>query len=111
MGDTMSEFPRRVLIIIPAAYQAAANQASLAFDPIGGAETFTVGLSETGAEPATHFWASIQMREETFQGVQQLLPAQFPNAVMVEYNMDAEPNRPAEVLEEMGLQVMAQANL
>jgi hypothetical protein len=103
----MSQYPRRVLIIIPAEYQAVANQAALGFDETGGDRTFTVGLSADGQEPATHFWASIQMREETFQGVSQLLPAQFPQAVMIEYNLDTERGRPGELLAEMGLMTIS----
>lgn len=108
MGDPMSEslFTRRVLIVIPAADKTAANQASLAFDPIGGQNTFTAGLSATGELPATHFWSSIQMREQVFQGVSQIIASQFPNAVLVEYDLDDEPNKPSEVLAQLGLQVI-----
>jgi hypothetical protein len=52
-------FAHRVTILIPAARQAAINtwwQANL--DSLGGASTFTVGLSADGNAPATHYWMS-----------------------------------------------------
>lgn len=47
---------RRVCIVIPAAAQARAAQVLDVLDPdMGGALTFSVALSATGAEPATHY--------------------------------------------------------
>jgi hypothetical protein len=100
-------YNRRALIIIPSADKNAANQAALAFDSTGGLNTFTVGLSANGQEPASHFWASIQFREQTFQAVQAIITSQFSSAVMVEYNQDTEPNKPAQVLAEVGLQTIS----
>lgn len=52
-------FLHKLLIVVPAARQAALNGWWLAnIDPVGGAQTFTAGLSTTSALPATHFWAA-----------------------------------------------------
>lgn len=110
MGDAVT-YDRRVLFIVPAANQVAANQAATAFDPTGGSQTFTIGLSPTGLEPATHSWASISMRQGTFEAVEQVIEQNFPTITMVEYDLDTEPNRPVEVAAGMGLQVIHSTDL
>ena len=51
---------KRIVIVIPASQQAAANRAAAIIDPVGGGRTFTSGLSLTGELPITHYvcnWA------------------------------------------------------
>lgn len=51
-------YTRNIIIVIQASLQAAANTRALEVDPVGGGNTFTVGLSSTGNLPATHYWAA-----------------------------------------------------
>ena len=54
----MTRFVHRIVIVVPAARQAAANALARQIDPVGGDKTFTVPLSPTGALPATHYWCA-----------------------------------------------------
>ena len=100
----------RALIRIDAADKDRANAAAEQyFDPTGGDLTFTVGLSPTGDEPPTHYWASAQFDDAHWPILQQLLPA-FPSALIVEYDLDTQPGRPQELLIEWGLQTIGSKN-
>ncbi len=61
----MSNTPYRATIVIPAAQQAAATAAWAAIDPVGAADTFSVGLSPSGAPLVfvTHLWCSTVLAE------------------------------------------------
>lgn len=63
----MSQYTRRAVIVVTAADRDQANQDALAYAPEGGDETFRVGLSPSGALPATHYWASTACREAVWQ--------------------------------------------
>lgn len=66
----------RATFILPASQRAAANQAALQFDPIGGDKSFGPPcLSATGNAPATHCWASGQVSEDILPQLQQMAPA------------------------------------
>lgn len=93
---------KRVLVIIKASQQQEANQNALQYDPVGGARTFTVGLSYDGTPPATHYWASASVDLATFAAIQTLV-AQSPGAVLEEYDQDADPDFPDTLLEAQGL--------
>lgn len=55
----MTAYTHRATIVILASDQANANaEAEASFDPLGGQNTFTVGLSPTGSAPPTHYWCS-----------------------------------------------------
>lgn len=95
---------KRCLIVIPAADQARANQDALQWDPEGGDRSFTVGLSPTGAEPATHYWASAVMSDATFAAVAAKVAADYPGAHWEEWSMEDDPSRPDRLLVELGLQ-------
>lgn len=65
----------RMFLIVPAGLQVWANQQASALDTDGGGDTFTVPLSATGADPATHFGAAGLVRPETRTVVlEQLVP-------------------------------------
>lgn len=93
---------QRVLIVIQAADKDAANAfAKARIDPDGGESTFSVGLSETGAEPRTHYWCSTLMPDGgdvlgAFLGL-------FPRALVSGYDADADPGFPQRVLAGLGL--------
>lgn len=57
-------FSHRLLILIPAARQAAINTfwANQIDTDGAGDQTFTIGLSPTGTPPVTHYWASCALR-------------------------------------------------
>jgi hypothetical protein len=59
-------YTRRLLCVIPASQQAAANAAAKVVDPVGGERTFTVGLNASGrdTDAPTHYWCSWQMTPE-----------------------------------------------
>lgn len=103
-----TEFTKRALIIVPASSVGSANLAAQQLDPVGGEQTFTVGLSADGNEPVTHYWCSVAMTVEQFAAVQQLQSSEFPDAVIVEYDLDLEPGRPNQVLQSSGLQRIAE---
>jgi hypothetical protein len=102
-----TKFTRQLLIIIKVADQQAANIAATQLDDGGAGQfTFTVPLNATGSpdDAPTHYWCSAAMREDQFQIVEYMKAKIFPDAVVVEYDGDDEPNRPDEVLKELGLQ-------
>lgn len=100
----MTEYTRRVLLVVPAADQARANTAALAYDPVGGSETFTSPLSADGGLPATHYCCCTSMREATYQAVTALVAAQFPGATMTECSVDGSGTTAQAVLAGLGLQ-------
>ncbi len=60
----MTDYDQRLLILVAAPSQLAANQQAAKVDTDGGGElTFTAGLSPSGASPATHYWCSWQMTQ------------------------------------------------
>src|SRR5258705_219116 len=68
-------FTQRLIIIVTAAAAAAANAKAAEIDPEGGAQAFSVGLSVTGALPASHFWCSWQLTPGQEQGLRDRLAA------------------------------------
>lgn len=89
----------RVIIIVPAEHQAAANAAAATLDPAGGELTFTVPLFNAGA-PQTlpdAFWASAQMSPATLAQVT-ALAATLPGTVVEVWDAQANPVLPAEML-------------
>lgn len=94
---------RRVIVVIEAADRDAANADALAFDPEGGARTFTVGLSPSGAGPVTHYWMGAAMSEATYQAATQLWQTKYSTGHLEDWDMDADPGRPDALLTELGL--------
>lgn len=68
----MSDYIRRAIIVIPASRQAEGNLLALQLDPIGGGQTFAVGLSLSGEAPATHYWCSTVATEAQWDDIIQL---------------------------------------
>ena len=61
----MSKNVHRVLIFIPEADQARANDLAATFDPGDGSDTFrTVRLSPSGKKPVTHYACDTRMTQE-----------------------------------------------
>ena len=100
---------QRVLIVIQAADKDAANAfAKAQIDPVGGDKTFSIGLSESGAEPPSHFWCSTLMPDGG--SVLGNFLGQFPLALVSGYDADGDSGFPQRVLAGLGLQqITAQA--
>jgi len=94
------------ILVIEAADRGRANQVALLLDPEGGARTFTAGLSANGEEPASHYWCATTVSAEVWGRLLTLWSEQFPSAKVVEWFTDFEPNRPARLLEELGLRTI-----
>lgn len=92
-------FTKRGIIIVSAAVVAAANQAALQLDPVGGQFTFTVGLSADGQEPISHYWCGAGFTDGGWEQVQQLAAAFPPGTVHLFEN-----GEPEAVLSVMNLQ-------
>jgi hypothetical protein len=101
--ESGTEFPRRLILVVPAADQSRANAAAEQWDPAGGAETFRVPLSAAGLAPASHYGCSVQMREATYQAVAALVAAQFAGSTLREWDMDGDPDGLERTLSELGL--------
>lgn len=94
----------RMYMIVPAALQAWANEQASQLDTDGGAQSFSVPLSATGAAPATHYGAAGLVREDTRQIVlTQLVPA-APGALAYS---ELDGWTWVKALEDAGLQVIA----
>jgi hypothetical protein len=99
----------RALVVIEAKDRDAANHAALQLDPLGGAGTFTAGLSPTGDEPATHYWCSVVVTNEQWRMLLGMREQYFPSAEIVEWYVDAEPQRPDRLLRELELTRIAKS--
>lgn len=73
----MSVYNRRFIIVARADLAAAANLAAAAadWDPDGGSQTFTVGLSASGSAPATAFWCNTALTPSQALAVRNRLQA------------------------------------
>lgn len=72
-------YSSRFWIVIPASDRDALNGIAFQmFDPDGGSNTFNVGLSSTGAVPATHYWCCTAVRSERWEQLA-ALAMQYPN--------------------------------
>lgn len=105
-----TQFTHRILILIPASYQQAANQAALQLDPTGGLLTFTVPLNPSGSpdDAPTHYWASTVCTEEQYQQILAMKAGMFPEAIIEEWDLDGEPSKPDELLSSLGLKRIEQ---
>ena len=103
----MSDYNKRLLILIRAEDQAIGNQAASQFEPFPGfGPTFTVGLSPTGSAPATHYWTSVQVTDATATAIVASQGA-FVGSTISEYDLDEQPTFPDTVLTNLGLQRLA----
>jgi len=59
----MTNFTRRLLILIPASRRTAFNTWINNNIDLTGGDWFYMPLSTTGSDPATHYWASAALRE------------------------------------------------
>lgn len=92
------------LVIIRAEDRGRANVDALQWDPVGGDRSFTAGLSPTGIEPPTHYWANPVTADATHDAIAAFAAASYPNCRVVRWNDETEPGRPDAVLAELGLQ-------
>lgn len=106
--ESVSNFTKRVLIVIPVNYLIVANIIGKQLDYPDAGDMFTIGLSAGGSEPITHYWASTRLTEEQFELINQIKETQMPDADIVEFDDETEPNKPFEVLEELNLQLISQ---
>lgn len=91
----------RIFIVI-AAVVATANSLALQLDEVGGAQTFTVGLSADGNAPATHYWCSWVVDLTGHPEVEQTLQQAIVNGQAWEF--DGETTLPDDALATLGLQ-------
>lgn len=97
----------RVLVVVTAADQARANAAAVQLSgQAADAQTFTNGLSPTGAAPASHYWASVVMDDAHYQTLMTVFVPLFPAAFVQQWDIDANPNYPNTALAGLGLQVV-----
>jgi hypothetical protein len=101
----VSIYTHRTIIIVQASDQAAANQAAASMPGASPADlqAFHVGLSPTGAGTPTHYWCNSQFDDAHRQMVTGL-QAQFPTAVVQDYDIQFDPTYPFALLESLGLQ-------
>lgn len=100
----MSEFNKRLLIVIRAEDQAIGNQAASQFEPFPDyGPTFTVGLSPNGQLPITYYWTSVQVTDATATAIVASQGA-FVGSTISEYDLEDQPTFPDTVLTNLGLQ-------
>src|SRR3569833_643425 len=101
-----TEFSRRVIMVVTADDLQRANTASHAFTgKPEDAETFTVPLNASGlaSDPPSHYWVAAAFTEADYETlVSQIVPA-FPDARLDDWDMDAQPDLPNQVLADLGL--------
>jgi hypothetical protein len=97
----------RSLLIITADHlpsaRALAEAAPFSLASEDAAQLFVPAGSADGSAPATHYWASGVFTPAQLDALQQLATA-LPWAELHEYDLDTEPQKPWEVLTDMGLQ-------
>lgn len=111
MGNnaTMTEFDKRIIMVVTTADRDAANQQAAAIDPdVGGVNTFSVPLSATGENPPTHYACDTVIKAATLATVESIQAASFPDGMVCrshnEYDGDVVAKKSfSEVLADMGL--------
>ena len=69
-------------LIVPAGVLANSSEVFAVLDPdAGGASTFSVRLSASGVEPATHFGARTMLEQQTVTALQTMTVTQFKDYV------------------------------
>lgn len=89
----MTVYTRRIIMIVTAADQETANDIAVNIDPdSGGQFTFSVPLSATGNDPATHYACSTLIKPATLTQVEAVKLQQFPTGVIYrgEHDLDDE---------------------
>ena len=79
---------RRVLIIVPVADIASANESSQQFDPVGWAKTFTVPLYNASTGQHTHCWASFVTSDVRLSAMRAIKAQAFPFAEILDFAED-----------------------
>jgi len=74
----MTEYTKRVIVIVPKGQAIAANARAKQVDKVGGGFTWTSELSPTGNAPATHYWCNWQMKPSEFNDLYQKLDEAIP---------------------------------
>lgn len=103
---SQTEYRYRTLMVVTAADQDEANLHAAELGRPADLGTFTVGLSPTGEPPATHYVCASALTPAERERVE-ALRAVFPDAVLVDYDLDTEPGRPDAVLAGLGLRRVA----
>lgn len=101
-------FTRRLIIVVSADTVAAANAQAKTLDKRlaeTGDQTFSVGLSATGQEPATHYWCSWVVQPDDDNALKNRLKSL--SLVGKAKIFDGHKLTPEDVLQEMGLKVIA----
>jgi len=88
------------IIFILAAQRDAANAAAASFEPGGGENTFTAGLSPSGKEPATHYWCAGKLDAQKIAAIE----AAAPGASVTLWEVEAAPDLPNALLDQAGLE-------
>jgi len=104
----MTEYIRRVIVIVEASDQAAANAQAALLDPdTGGDKTLAIPLSASGSDPPTHFACDAACRLATYNAILGLQAA-FPTSKIYrgysDYDITPEPKYTfSEALADAGL--------
>jgi hypothetical protein len=93
----------RLLIIIPVAILSDVRTAIAGLWGDWAMNEFVPAGSPTGQAPATHYWLAGVFSPAEMTMVEQLQPS-FPDAVVMEYDMDTQPTTPDDELAKLGLQ-------
>lgn len=94
---------RYMLIAVPLEDRELANLKAQLFDVTGGAHTFSNPLSNDGGLTLTHYGCASGMSETVGTQVLALRETLFPNAIIVEYDLDDNPRAALDALEQAGL--------
>jgi hypothetical protein len=104
MAETL--YTDRLIIVVVASLQAQANSRAVEIDATGGLQTFTAGLSASGAAPATHYWCSWQLLPDERARLSQRMQSLGSGSKVRIY--DGNTTTAAQVLAQTGLKEIVQ---
>lgn len=105
----MTAYTRRLLIVVPASEQAAANTRAKEVDTAGGERTFTAGLVPVGSPSGTapsHYWCGWTVTQAEFDAIRSRLDTAALRKKGIRI-YDAATWTPEAVLADLGLAQLA----
>jgi len=105
-GHSLAEtaYTKRLIIVVSAVVSSACNDESKKVDTVRGDKTFTVGLSETGSSPVTHYWCNWVMTPEDETALKDKLKTWTDLGTVKIY--DGNSVSPESVLSKLGLKTI-----
>lgn len=107
----MRAYTRRVILVVTEADQNAANQQAANLDSdVGGNNTFSIPISPTGNDPATHYACNGLVRPTTLTAIESIQQVSFPTGKIYRANYEFDDEEGVtrwsydQVLSDMGLQ-------